>query len=208
MFRKQFIAAKDYDLEASSLTIIKQQQGENLKKFIQRMMDVAAKTKVTNYMKMVALTSRLTTRSLLGRDLQHKRADTLSEFLIRSQGFINLEDAYAQAYRAVAHGQLFVPRQQGAINPPQGLGHPQVPRIQALKAQALQGAQNTLTAAVVVAPNPRNFYPLGVVLPALDGHVAFILGGPHIARSTQNSQKQYLNELNQGKSCHLVKSPS
>uniref|UniRef100_A0A803PI49 Retrotransposon gag domain-containing protein n=1 Tax=Cannabis sativa TaxID=3483 RepID=A0A803PI49_CANSA len=45
MFRKKFIAAKDYDLEARSLTSVKQKKGEILKKFILRMMDVTAKTK-------------------------------------------------------------------------------------------------------------------------------------------------------------------
>uniref|UniRef100_A0A803PKG5 Uncharacterized protein n=1 Tax=Cannabis sativa TaxID=3483 RepID=A0A803PKG5_CANSA len=92
---------KAYDLEASSLTSVKQQQGESLKKYIQRMIDVAAKIKVTDDMKMVALTSGLTIGSLLWGDLQRKRADTLSEFLIRAQGFINLEDAYAQAYKVL-----------------------------------------------------------------------------------------------------------
>uniref|UniRef100_A0A803NJJ9 Uncharacterized protein n=1 Tax=Cannabis sativa TaxID=3483 RepID=A0A803NJJ9_CANSA len=106
------IVAKAYDLEASSLTSIKQQQGETLKKYIQR--------------------------------------------------------------QAVTHGQLFVLEQQGAINPPQGVGNPQLPGIQAPNAQVLLGTQTAPTTIVVVAPNPKNPYPLGIALPALDNHVATI----------------------------------
>uniref|UniRef100_A0A803NL39 Uncharacterized protein n=1 Tax=Cannabis sativa TaxID=3483 RepID=A0A803NL39_CANSA len=102
MFKKQFIAAKDYDLEATTLTNVNQQQGESLKKFIQCMMDVATATKVIDDMKMAALTSGFITGSLVWGDLLRKKEDTLSEFLIRAQGFINLKDAYAQAYGVLA----------------------------------------------------------------------------------------------------------
>uniref|UniRef100_A0A803QBZ4 Uncharacterized protein n=1 Tax=Cannabis sativa TaxID=3483 RepID=A0A803QBZ4_CANSA len=93
--------SKGFDLEVSSLTNVKQQPGESLKKYIQCMMDVAGKNKVTNDMKMVALTSRLAIKSLLWGDLQSKRVKTSNYFLTRAQGFINLEDAYAQAYEVL-----------------------------------------------------------------------------------------------------------
>uniref|UniRef100_A0A803Q7E2 Uncharacterized protein n=1 Tax=Cannabis sativa TaxID=3483 RepID=A0A803Q7E2_CANSA len=96
---------------------------------------------------------------------------------------------------------FFVPRQYGSINPPQGVGHPQVLGIQAPNVQALQGAQNTLAAVVVVAFGLRNLYHPGAALPALDGHATTISGGSHTTRGTQNGQK---NELNQGEACHLV----
>uniref|UniRef100_A0A803QB74 Retrotransposon gag domain-containing protein n=1 Tax=Cannabis sativa TaxID=3483 RepID=A0A803QB74_CANSA len=70
---------------------------ESLKKYIQHMMDTATK-KVIDDMKMVALTLGITIGYLLWGELQRKRADSLSKFLSRAQGFINLEDAYAQAY--------------------------------------------------------------------------------------------------------------
>uniref|UniRef100_A0A803NLU4 Uncharacterized protein n=1 Tax=Cannabis sativa TaxID=3483 RepID=A0A803NLU4_CANSA len=72
-FRKQIIATREKHMEVGSLTSIKQQPNESLKAFIQRMMEVAAKTK-------------------------RKRAETLSEFMSKGQGIINLEDSYIQAF--------------------------------------------------------------------------------------------------------------
>uniref|UniRef100_A0A803QCW5 Reverse transcriptase domain-containing protein n=1 Tax=Cannabis sativa TaxID=3483 RepID=A0A803QCW5_CANSA len=105
--------------------------------------------------------------------------------------------------QGVTHGQLFIPGKHGAINPPQGVGHPQAPEIQAPNAQNLQGVQNASAAALAVTFSPRYPYPQGATLPALDGHVPTFSGGPHIARSTQNAQTKYLNELNQNEVCNL-----
>uniref|UniRef100_A0A803PZ61 Reverse transcriptase domain-containing protein n=1 Tax=Cannabis sativa TaxID=3483 RepID=A0A803PZ61_CANSA len=85
--------------------------------------------------------------------------------------------------QAVAHRKLFIPGQHGAINPPQGVGHPQAPRIQAPNAQALQGEQIAPIATVVVALSPKNLYRPGVALPILDGHVATLSSRPNIFRS-------------------------
>uniref|UniRef100_A0A803QNK8 Uncharacterized protein n=1 Tax=Cannabis sativa TaxID=3483 RepID=A0A803QNK8_CANSA len=62
------------------------------------MMDMTAKTKLTDDMKMVPLTSGITTGSLLFGELQRKWEDSLCDFLSRAKELINLEDAYAQAY--------------------------------------------------------------------------------------------------------------
>uniref|UniRef100_A0A803PPU5 Retrotransposon gag domain-containing protein n=1 Tax=Cannabis sativa TaxID=3483 RepID=A0A803PPU5_CANSA len=101
MFKKKFVVVKAFHLEASYLTNVKQQPGESLKKYIQHMMDVATKTKVTDDMKMAALTLGIATGSLLWGYLQCKRADTLTDFLTRAQGFINLEEDYTQAYKVL-----------------------------------------------------------------------------------------------------------
>uniref|UniRef100_A0A803QHL0 Retrotransposon gag domain-containing protein n=1 Tax=Cannabis sativa TaxID=3483 RepID=A0A803QHL0_CANSA len=112
MCRKQFVAVKAFNLVASSLTSVKQQLRESLKKYIQRMIDVATKTKVTDVMKIVALTLGLATGSLLWGDLQRKREDTITDFLMRAQGFINLEEAYTQAYGVLLEPSTDIPNAQ------------------------------------------------------------------------------------------------
>uniref|UniRef100_A0A803QK62 Uncharacterized protein n=1 Tax=Cannabis sativa TaxID=3483 RepID=A0A803QK62_CANSA len=72
----------------------------------------------------------------------------------------------------------------------EGVGHPQAPEIQALNAQALQGIQNAPVVGLVVALGAGNPYPPGVAQSPLDGHVATIFGGPHIAGSTQMHRKE------------------
>uniref|UniRef100_A0A803Q5P8 Uncharacterized protein n=1 Tax=Cannabis sativa TaxID=3483 RepID=A0A803Q5P8_CANSA len=76
------------------------------------MMDVVAKTKVTDDMKIVALTSGLGIGSLLWGDLQRKRVDTLVEFLTRAQEFINLEEVYARAYKILSAPSIDVTNAQ------------------------------------------------------------------------------------------------
>uniref|UniRef100_A0A803PU70 Retrotransposon gag domain-containing protein n=1 Tax=Cannabis sativa TaxID=3483 RepID=A0A803PU70_CANSA len=173
MFKKQFIAAKDYDLEASSLISAKQQQGESLKKFIQHMMDVVAKTK-TGY-------------NAAPKQMNQK-----------------LEDPESNITHSRSKRSMKGPNQSDSTKK----GKTQESRIQAPSAEALQGAPNAPAVAIVVAPVLENSYPLRDALLALDGHVEIILGGPHIVKSTQNAQKHYLNELNQGEACHFVQSPA
>uniref|UniRef100_A0A803PSS4 Uncharacterized protein n=1 Tax=Cannabis sativa TaxID=3483 RepID=A0A803PSS4_CANSA len=176
------------------------------------MIEVAAKTKVTNDMKLVVLQSRLAVGSLLWGEMQRTRVERMSKFMARAQGFINLKDTYQQASRVlpapapaptpitstsrfasqeVTHGPLIVPGQHGIINPLQGVGHPQAPR-------SVLSALPPLPAPVVVAvlaPGLGNPYPLGLALPPVDEHVATNSGGLHIVGSTRNSQKRYLREL-------------
>ncbi|KAF4360532.1 hypothetical protein F8388_000831 [Cannabis sativa] len=64
MFKKQFVATKDYDME--------------------RMMEAVTRTKFNDDMKLLALTSRISIRSLLWGELQRKRSYTLSNFLSRA----------------------------------------------------------------------------------------------------------------------------
>uniref|UniRef100_A0A803Q7P8 Retrotransposon gag domain-containing protein n=1 Tax=Cannabis sativa TaxID=3483 RepID=A0A803Q7P8_CANSA len=73
-FGKQFIATREKDMEVGTLTNVKQQPNESLKAFIQRMMEATAK-------------------------IRRKRGETLSEFMAKAQGIVNLEDAYSQAFR-------------------------------------------------------------------------------------------------------------
>uniref|UniRef100_A0A803QEY9 Uncharacterized protein n=1 Tax=Cannabis sativa TaxID=3483 RepID=A0A803QEY9_CANSA len=98
-----------------------------MQKFIQRMMDVAAETKVTDNVKMMALTSGLATESLLWGDLQRKKADTLTDFLIRAQGFINLEEAYTQAYGVLPASSTDVTNAQTTQMTTPSIYHHQLP---------------------------------------------------------------------------------
>uniref|UniRef100_A0A803NIY4 RNase H type-1 domain-containing protein n=1 Tax=Cannabis sativa TaxID=3483 RepID=A0A803NIY4_CANSA len=97
--RKKVIAARDYDMEVGSLTNLKQHAGESLKAFIQKMIEAAAKAKVSNDMKLVALQFGLKFCSFLWCELQRKMAKTLFEFMSKVQGVNNSEDAYMLAFR-------------------------------------------------------------------------------------------------------------
>uniref|UniRef100_A0A803NRK5 Uncharacterized protein n=1 Tax=Cannabis sativa TaxID=3483 RepID=A0A803NRK5_CANSA len=62
------------------------------------MMEASVKNKVSNDMKLMAVHFGLVVGSLLWREMQGKRAKTLSEFMAKTQGVINLEDVYIQAF--------------------------------------------------------------------------------------------------------------
>uniref|UniRef100_A0A803NI08 Uncharacterized protein n=1 Tax=Cannabis sativa TaxID=3483 RepID=A0A803NI08_CANSA len=64
-------------------------------------------------------------------------------------------------------------------------------------------------AITVLALGSGNSYHLALAPPRVDGHVATILGCPHIAGSTRNFQKRYLREWDsEGEMCALVQSLS
>uniref|UniRef100_A0A803Q2F5 Uncharacterized protein n=1 Tax=Cannabis sativa TaxID=3483 RepID=A0A803Q2F5_CANSA len=62
-----------------------------------------------------------------------------------------------------------------------------------------------LTVIAALALGSGYPYPLGLALPPVDGHVATISRGPHLARSTRNSHKRHFRGLD---GCAIVQSPA
>uniref|UniRef100_A0A803P180 Uncharacterized protein n=1 Tax=Cannabis sativa TaxID=3483 RepID=A0A803P180_CANSA len=72
-------------------------RGGHLRNYINDRIHELVKTEINDGMKLVTLHSGISVRSLLWLEMQRKRSNTLSDFLTRAQGFINLEYANTQA---------------------------------------------------------------------------------------------------------------
>uniref|UniRef100_A0A803P469 Retrotransposon gag domain-containing protein n=1 Tax=Cannabis sativa TaxID=3483 RepID=A0A803P469_CANSA len=88
------------------------------------------------------------------------------------------------------------PHLNGTINPQQGVVHPQAPGTSLPTLPALLAP----VGVALLALGPGTPYPPGIARPPVDRHVATILGGPFLARSTHNVQKRYLKEV-EGEKC-------